>query len=31
VPQEVLAKYPCILAGIQGLEAQGFPVLVKDA
>ncbi|AZD91755.1 MULTISPECIES: OsmC domain/YcaO domain-containing protein [Pseudomonas] len=31
VPAEVLAKYPGILAGIQGLEAQGFPVLVKDA
>jgi ribosomal protein S12 methylthiotransferase accessory factor len=31
VPHEVLAKYPGILAGIQGLEAQGFPVLVKDA
>jgi ribosomal protein S12 methylthiotransferase accessory factor len=31
VPQEVLAKYPSILAGLQGLEAQGFPVLVKDA
>ena len=31
VPQEVLARYPGILAGIQGLEAQGFPVLVKDA
>ncbi|HTH93924.1 MAG TPA: OsmC domain/YcaO domain-containing protein [Rhodocyclaceae bacterium] len=31
VPQEVLAKYPSIVAGIQGLEAQGFPVLVKDA
>lgn len=31
VPQDVLAKYPRILAGIQGLEAQGFPVLVKDA
>jgi ribosomal protein S12 methylthiotransferase accessory factor len=31
VPQDVLAKYPGILAGIQGLEAQGFPVLVKDA
>ena len=27
----VLAKYPSILAGIEGLEAQGFPVLVKDA
>ena len=31
VPQEVLAKYPNILAGIQSLEEQGFPVLVKDA
>ena len=31
VPREVLAKYPGILAGIEGLEAQGFPVLVKDA
>jgi len=31
VPQDVLAKYPSILAGIQGLEEQGFPVLVKDA
>lgn len=31
VPQDVLAKYPAILAGIQGLEEQGFPVLVKDA
>ncbi|CAI9003980.1 ribosomal protein S12 methylthiotransferase accessory factor [Pseudomonas chlororaphis] len=31
VPAEVLAKYPGILAGIHGLEAQGFPVLVKDA
>nr|WP_314578752.1 OsmC domain/YcaO domain-containing protein [uncultured Pseudomonas sp.] len=31
VPQDVIAKYPGILAGIQGLEAQGFPVLVKDA
>lgn len=31
VPQEVLAKYPSILAGIQALEEQGFPVLVKDA
>jgi ribosomal protein S12 methylthiotransferase accessory factor len=31
VPQEVLAKYPGIVAGIAGLEAQGFPVLVKDA
>ncbi len=31
VPQEVLAKYPGILAGIEELERQGFPVLVKDA
>lgn len=31
VPEEVLAKYPSIIAGIQGLEEQGFPVLVKDA
>ena len=31
VPPHVLAKYPSIMAGIQGLEEQGFPVLVKDA
>lgn len=31
VPPEVLAKYPRIVAGIRGLEEQGFPVLVKDA
>ena len=31
VPREVLAKYPGILAGIESLEEQGFPVLVKDA
>jgi len=31
VPQQVLAKYPGILAGIEELERQGFPVLVKDA
>ncbi|MGI4849174.1 MAG: OsmC domain/YcaO domain-containing protein [Janthinobacterium lividum] len=31
VPPEVLAKYPGIVAGIKGLEDQGFPVLVKDA
>jgi ribosomal protein S12 methylthiotransferase accessory factor len=31
VPEEVLAKYPGILAGIKALEEQGFPVLVKDA
>ena len=31
VPQAVLEQYPAILEGIQALEAQGFPVLVKDA
>lgn len=31
VPHKVLSQYPRILAGIQGLEEQGFPVLVKDA
>jgi ribosomal protein S12 methylthiotransferase accessory factor len=31
VPHAVLEKYPRILAGIQSLEEQGFPVLVKDA
>jgi ribosomal protein S12 methylthiotransferase accessory factor len=31
VPHEVLAKFPGILAGIEALEEQGFPVLVKDA
>lgn len=31
VPESVLAKYPSILEGIRALEAQGFPVLVKDA
>jgi ribosomal protein S12 methylthiotransferase accessory factor len=31
VPKEVLAKYPSIVAGINGLEEQGFPVVVKDA
>ncbi|WIO74572.1 OsmC domain/YcaO domain-containing protein [Porticoccaceae bacterium LTM1] len=31
VPEEVLAKYPDIVEGIQALEAQGFPVVVKDA
>jgi len=31
VPPKVLSKYPGILAGIQALEEQGFPVLVKDA
>jgi len=31
VPPAVLAKYPSIVAGIKGLEKQGFPVVVKDA
>ncbi|WP_111979466.1 OsmC domain/YcaO domain-containing protein [Algibacillus agarilyticus] len=31
VPESVLAKYPSIVAGIKGLEEQGFPVVVKDA
>ncbi|UUW72800.1 OsmC domain/YcaO domain-containing protein [Pseudomonas oryzihabitans] len=31
VPDEVLARFPAIVDGIRGLEAQGFPVLVKDA
>ncbi|QYK05196.1 OsmC domain/YcaO domain-containing protein [Shewanella zhangzhouensis] len=31
VPKKVLAKYPSIVAGIEALEAQGFPVVVKDA
>ena len=31
VPAEVLANYPHILEGVKALEAQGFPVLVKDA
>ena len=31
VPQDVLNKYPSIVAGIEALEEQGFPVLVKDA
>ena len=31
VPVSVLEKYPSILAGINGLEEQGFPVVVKDA
>lgn len=31
VPQAVLAKYPSIVAGIEALAAQGFPVVVKDA
>jgi ribosomal protein S12 methylthiotransferase accessory factor len=31
VPKAVIAKYPNIQAGIDGLEAQGFPIVVKDA
>ena len=31
VPDAVLARYPEIVEGIKALEAQGFPVLVKDA
>ncbi|MFG6178938.1 OsmC domain/YcaO domain-containing protein [Halomonas sp. THAF12] len=31
VPREVLEKYPDILEGVEALEAQGFPILVKDA
>ncbi|OUR96914.1 protein involved in RimO-mediated beta-methylthiolation of ribosomal protein S12 YcaO [Halobacteriovorax marinus] len=31
VPKSVLEKYPTILEGIEKLEAQGFPILVKDA
>ncbi|WP_286792118.1 YcaO-like family protein, partial [Marinobacter sp. Hex_13] len=30
VPQSVLDKYPHIVEGINALEAQGFPILVKD-
>ncbi|EDM49119.1 OsmC domain/YcaO domain-containing protein [Marinobacter algicola] len=31
VPQSVLDKYPHIVEGINTLEEQGFPILVKDA
>ena len=31
VPEAVLNKYPSIVAGIRGLEEQGFPIVVKDA
>ncbi|WP_028304375.1 OsmC domain/YcaO domain-containing protein [Oceanospirillum maris] len=31
VPDAVIAKFPRILEGIQGLEEQGFPIFVKDA
>ena len=31
VPREVLEQYPDIIEGIEALEQQGFPILVKDA
>ncbi|TWX65760.1 OsmC domain/YcaO domain-containing protein [Colwellia sp. C1TZA3] len=31
VPKSVLEQYPSILAGIDALEAQGFPIVIKDA
>ncbi|WP_350998150.1 OsmC domain/YcaO domain-containing protein [Shewanella sp. TB7-MNA-CIBAN-0143] len=31
VSMVVLEKFPSILAGIKGLEEQGFPIVVKDA
>lgn len=31
VPEEVIARYPRIAAGIQGLRAAGYGILVKDA
>lgn len=31
VPKAVLEKYPAILAGIQALEEQGFPLVIRDA
>ena len=31
IPRSVFEKFPGILEGIEGLEAQGFPVVVKDA
>ncbi|WP_166254935.1 OsmC domain/YcaO domain-containing protein [Marinobacter salicampi] len=31
VPLSVLEKFPNILEGVQALEKQGFPILVKDA
>jgi ribosomal protein S12 methylthiotransferase accessory factor len=31
VPQEVIARYPKIVEAIATLEAQGFPIYVKDA
>jgi ribosomal protein S12 methylthiotransferase accessory factor len=31
VPRSVLEKYPKIMEGIKKLEAEGFPIVVKDA
>lgn len=31
VPKNILQKYPKIVEGIDKLEAEGFPILVKDA
>ena len=31
VPQDVINQYPSIVEGIKALEAQGFPIVVKDA
>lgn len=31
VPKSVLEQFPTIVEGIEKLEAQGFPILVKDA
>ncbi|RUO58728.1 OsmC domain/YcaO domain-containing protein [Pseudidiomarina insulisalsae] len=31
VPDEVMARYPHLVEGVKALEAQGYPVLVKDA
>ena len=31
VPKDIIAQYPSIKEGIDALEAQGFPIVVKDA
>lgn len=31
VPDEVMARYPDLVEAVQALEAQGYPILVKDA
>lgn len=31
VPKDIIAQFPSIKAGIDALEAQGFPIVVKDA